>query len=80
MKKLSHVMEQALTNLVKGKSWDTGLYWGRGHTAASVHGGLSQTLPALWRRGLIRNLVAIEYPPALTQLGLRVAQELMEKK
>lgn len=78
MKKLSHVMEHALTNIAKGKDWHTGLHWGRGRTAASVHGGLSRTLPALRLRGLID--FDEKWEPVLTDEGLLVAHELMEKK
>jgi len=51
--KLSSPMEGALLNLLAGKPWDRGLHWGRGHTAASVRAGLSATMPALLRRGLV---------------------------
>ena len=51
--RLSPVMKKALINLRSGNRWDLGLRWGSGHTAASVTAGLSQTLPALLRRGLI---------------------------
>lgn len=65
---------QALKNLLEGKPWDLGLYWGRGHTASSVVAGLTRTLPALYQRGLI------EYEdsdggrePKLTEAGRREA-------